>query len=142
VGGFTDLAVTSSSVSRGGIPGRADQRMPEQPDLRCPIRMVAAIGAFQQVVNHGALKSRAHVSACLRGHSLQERASTTKGSTRLDALEVPDRTQKNQGDADSVQPVDQLPGMAAKHANPKKPSSIPGKTVILPAAQRAISSEP
>src|ERR1035437_5524992 len=76
--------------------------------------MVAAIGAFQQVVNHGALKSRAHGSACLRARSLHERASTTKGSTRLDALEVPDRTQRNQGDAESVEPVDQQPGMAAR----------------------------
>src|SRR5665811_224724 len=62
--------------------------------------MVAAIGA--------------HDSACLRARSLQERASTTKGSTRPVALEVPDRTQKNQDDAESVEPVDQRPGMAAR----------------------------
>ena len=74
------------------------------------------ICAFQQVVNHRELKSRAHGSACLRAHSLQERASTTKSSTRFTALEVPDRTQKNQDDADSVEPVDQReePGMAAR----------------------------
>jgi hypothetical protein len=87
-----------------------------QPDLLCPISTVTPAASNRWSVTVRCRSSRAHGSACLRAHLLQERASTTKNSTHFTALEVPDRTQKNQRDADSVEPVDQREerGMAAR----------------------------